>query len=58
MTGDPNGQGLPNWPRYDAADGWQVMHLDATPTAQPANDSGRYEFLRTAKTLPPQTPGK
>ena len=32
-TGDPNGASLPPWPRYDAASGWQVLHLDAQPEA-------------------------
>jgi para-nitrobenzyl esterase len=37
-TGDPNvpnTPGLPQWPVYNAADGYQVMHLDATPAAHP-----------------------
>jgi para-nitrobenzyl esterase len=34
-TGDPNSPGLPPWPTYNAATGWQVMHLDATPAAKP-----------------------
>jgi para-nitrobenzyl esterase len=34
-TGNPNGAGLPDWPRYDAESGRQVMHLDATLKAEP-----------------------
>jgi para-nitrobenzyl esterase len=34
-SGDPNRPGLPPWPVYNAATGWQVMHLDATPAAKP-----------------------
>jgi para-nitrobenzyl esterase len=34
-TGDPNGPGLPHWLPYNAAGGWQVMHLDTNPTSQP-----------------------
>ena len=42
-TGDPNGEGLPKWPKYDAATGWQVMYLKADPTAEP--DSRREQKL-------------
>jgi para-nitrobenzyl esterase len=44
-TGDPNGPGLPKWPAYNAADGYQVMHLSASPHAAPDEHRGRYEFL-------------
>jgi para-nitrobenzyl esterase len=46
-TGDPNGAGLPKWPVYDAADGWQVLHLDAETTAQADTLRDRYIFLNT-----------
>ncbi|MEO6801705.1 MAG: carboxylesterase family protein [Granulicella sp.] len=36
-TGDPNGEGLPKWPTYAADTQWQVMHLDASPVAEPDN---------------------
>jgi para-nitrobenzyl esterase len=42
-TGDPNGPGLPAWPRY--GDGQQVLHLDATIRAAPEADRSRYEAL-------------
>jgi para-nitrobenzyl esterase len=44
-TGDPNGIGLPHWPTYNAADQWQVMHLDATSEAKPDSQRERYLFL-------------
>lgn len=44
-TGDPNGDDLPTWPTYNAADGWQVMHLTPTPEARPDAHRARYEFL-------------
>ena len=44
-TGNPNGPGLPLWPAYDAAGNWQVMHLDATPMAEPDTQRDRYQFL-------------
>ncbi len=44
-TGDPNGPGLPKWPTYNAASGWQVMHLDASSEAKPDALRGRYLFL-------------
>lgn len=47
-TGNPNGPGLPQWPSYDEAHAWEVMHLDTTPTAAPDDLRSRYVFLRTA----------
>ncbi len=44
-TGDPNGSDLPKWPAYNAADGWQVMHLTPAPEARPDTQRSRYEFL-------------
>jgi para-nitrobenzyl esterase len=43
-TGDPNGPGLPEWPRYDKTS--EVMHLDAASKASPDTTHARYEFLR------------
>ena len=42
-TGDPNGPGLPPWPRYDQ-DG-SLIHLDSTITSGPDTLRPRYEFL-------------
>lgn len=44
-TGNPNGDRLPNWPVYDAAGNWQVMHLNATSEAKPDTERARYLFL-------------
>jgi para-nitrobenzyl esterase len=44
-TGDPNRPGLPPWPVYNATGGWPVMHLDATPAAQPDTLRPRDLFL-------------
>jgi len=44
-TGNPNGDGLPNWPTYNAAGNWQVMHLNATSEAKPDTQRARYLFL-------------
>ena len=43
--GNPNGAGLPNWPPYDAADGWPVMILAAEPAARKDDLRDRYLFL-------------
>ena len=51
-TGDPNGTGLPSWPTYNAKDGWQVMHLDATPQAKPDAHRARYLFLESMWSKP------
>jgi para-nitrobenzyl esterase len=42
-TGDPNGTGLPQWPRFDKDGG--VLHLDSEITAGPDATQARYEFL-------------
>ena len=51
-SGDPNGKGLPEWPRYDkAAD---VLHLDRETVASPDSTHARYEFLTRFGILSPQ----
>jgi para-nitrobenzyl esterase len=44
-TGNPNGGGLPQWPRYQKATGYQVMHLNKVTAAAPDALRGRYELL-------------
>ena len=44
-NGDPNGDGLPKWPAYGAAGGWQVMRLSETPEARKDEFRERYLFL-------------
>ncbi|HEY9164525.1 MAG TPA: carboxylesterase/lipase family protein [Candidatus Kryptonia bacterium] len=51
-TGDPNGPGLPNWPRYDSAGGYQVMHLEENAAAAPDKHRSRYEFLDSLSSMP------
>jgi para-nitrobenzyl esterase len=46
-TGDPNGAGLPEWPRYDKTD--EVMHLDKESAASADTTRARYEFLMEHK---------
>ena len=41
----PNGGGLPEWPRYTAATGRQVLHLDTVIRAGSDPRQARYEFL-------------
>ncbi len=42
-TGDPNGPGLPLWPKYGKDD--EIIHLDSTITSGPDALRPRYEFL-------------
>ncbi len=43
-TGNPNGPGVPEWPRYDKDGGYQVQHLDASIAAAPERHRDRFEF--------------
>lgn len=45
-TGDPNSAGLPQWPKYSAADGWPVMYLDAQSASHKDDHRDRYLFLQ------------
>ncbi|MDE1176845.1 MAG: carboxylesterase family protein [Edaphobacter sp.] len=55
-TGDPNGPGLPKWPKYGPTE-WQTMHLDQTSAAKPDSHRERYLFLDSiwGKPAPPPT---
>ena len=46
-SGDPNSAGLPQWPAYNAATGWQFMVLDEKPDARKDDLRDRYLFLST-----------
>jgi para-nitrobenzyl esterase len=56
-TGNPNGAGLAEWPAYDKAGGYQVMHLDAVPKAGPARNMDRYEFWDSPVDVPGEKTG-
>ena len=43
-SGDPNGGGLPEWPRLDPA-APRLMRLDATSRAEPDAHRARYHLL-------------
>jgi para-nitrobenzyl esterase len=49
-TGDPNGAGVPNWPKYDTTDN-SIIHLNSPITSGPDATYGRYLFL--LKGIPP-----
>ncbi len=56
-TGNPNGDGLPAWPRYDGAD-YRVLHLDTTVAAAPDALRPRYVTLDgVARKLRTPAPG-
>lgn len=42
-TGNPNGAGLPHWPRYDKEA--RILHLDSTITSGPDTKLAQFEFL-------------
>jgi para-nitrobenzyl esterase len=42
-NGDPNGAGLPEWPRFDKTS--ELIHLDSTITSGPDTTLARYKFL-------------
>jgi para-nitrobenzyl esterase len=44
-TGNPSGDGVPAWPAYSAATGYQVMHLGEKSHAAPDALRERYLFL-------------
>lgn len=48
-TGDPNGPGLPEWPRYDKTSA--VMHLDRETHSSPDTTRAQYEFLEQFGTM-------
>jgi para-nitrobenzyl esterase len=43
LTGDPNGDGVPEWPEYGATG--RVMYFDTTSAAGPEEGRARYELL-------------
>lgn len=45
-TGNPNGSGAPEWPRYDKTG--EVLHLGSDTHASPDTTQARYEFLLKA----------
>ena len=50
-TGNPNGGGLPEWPRFEAAGKYPVMHLDTEPRVAPQEHRDRYLYWN----IPPKS---
>ena len=50
--GDPDGSGLPDWPRFDKTG--EILHLGHPITAEPDTTQARYEFL--VKWMPRKRP--
>jgi para-nitrobenzyl esterase len=48
-TGNPNGDGQPNWPANSVHDPIMVMHIDVQPGAQPESHPERYQVLDKIK---------
>ncbi len=44
-TGNPNGVGAADWPRYEEKTGYTVMHLSANPQATSDQHRAQFEFL-------------
>jgi para-nitrobenzyl esterase len=51
--GNPNGKGVPEWPRYMAKDNYQVMHLDVLTRPEPETHRPRHAFWDAAPTENP-----
>jgi para-nitrobenzyl esterase len=52
-SGDPNGAGLPVWPRFTGKSGPQIMHLDVRSEARPDVLEARYATLDAILTAAP-----
>jgi para-nitrobenzyl esterase len=51
--GNPNGKGVPEWPRFLAKDNYQVMHLDVVTKPEPETHRTRHAFWDAAPTQNP-----
>ncbi len=55
-TGDPNGEGLPNWPKYSAQDDQLLNFTNAGPVAQPDPWKERLDLTEASAPKPVEPP--